>query len=212
MFLVDMAHNKKEINAGELFELLDSISGYIERKINMYALGGTALTILGIKQSTLDIDINIDSESEYKHIIKIFEQIGFKKIGAYRWLTQEGLAFDLFFGSNILGTDLLSDCLEKSKFIRSFGMIGLYTLSFYDIIISKLARGDPRDFNDIKNIFESEKIDIKELAEHYKETMEISAVGQYKQKFLDLIKIKFSQWKFPLDKESIEEVEKWPNQ
>jgi hypothetical protein len=207
-----MAHNKKEINADGLFELLESISGFIERKINMYALGGTALTILGIKQSTLDIDINIDSKSEYKHITKVFEQIGFKKTGTYRWLTQEGLAFDLFFGSNILGTDLLSDCLEKSKFIKSFRMVRLYTLSLYDVIISKLARGDERDFNDIKNIFKSEKIDVKKLVERYEKTMEVSVVGQYKQKLLDLIKIKFSQWKFPLDKELIEEVEKWPNQ
>ncbi|MFH1276351.1 MAG: DUF6036 family nucleotidyltransferase [Candidatus Woesearchaeota archaeon] len=207
-----MLYNKKEINANELFELLESISGHIERKISMYALGGTALTILGIKQSTLDIDINIDLESEYKYIKKIFEQIGFKKIGAYRWLTQESLAFDLFFGSNILGTNLLSDCLDKSKLIKSFGMINLYTLSLYDIIISKLARGDERDFNDIKNIFESEKIDVNKLIKRYKETMEDSIVGQYKQKLLDLIKIKFSQWKFPLNKELIEEVEKWPNQ
>jgi len=205
-----MAHNKKEINADELFELLESISGYLGRKINMYALGGTALTILGIKQSTLDIDINIDSKSEYKHITKIFEQIGFEKIGTYRWLTQEGLAFDLFFGSNILGTNLLPDCLEKSKFIKSFGMINIYTLSAYDIIISKLARGDERDFNDIKKIFESEKIDVKKLVERYEKTMEVSVVGQYKQKILDLIKIKFSQWKLPLDKELIEEVEQWP--
>lgn len=170
------------------------------------------MTILGLKRSTLDIDVNIDSESEYKYTTKIFEQIGFKRKGAYRWLTQEGLAFDLFFGSNILGTDLLSDCLEKSKLIQSFGMINLYTLSLYDIIISKLARGDSRDFFDIKNIFESEKIDVNELVERYQKTMEVSAVGQYKQKFLDLIKIKFSHWEFPLDKKLIEEVEKWPNQ
>lgn len=207
-----MAHNQKGIKANELFELLESINEYVERRTNMYALGGTALTILGIKQSTLDIDMNIDSESEYKYIVSVFEQIGFKKISACRWLTQEGLAFDLFFGSNILGTDLLPDCLEESEFIKSFGMINLYTLSLYDIIISKLARGDERDFNDIRNIFESKNIDVKKLAGRYEKTMENSVVGQYKQKLLDLIKIKFSQWKFPLDKKLIEEVEKWPIQ
>ena len=47
-----MTHNKEEINAKILYELLGSISGFIEKEINMYALGGTALTILGIKQST----------------------------------------------------------------------------------------------------------------------------------------------------------------
>ena len=122
------------------------------------------------------------------------------------------MAFDLFFGSNILGTDLLPDCLEKSKFINSFGMIKLYTLSLYDIIISKLARGDDRDFSDIKNIFEEENINLKLLTKRYKETMEVSVVGQYKQKLLNLIETKFSQWKFPLNKKLIEEVKKWPEQ
>jgi len=163
---------------------------------------------LGIKNSTIDIDINIESEIEYKYICKIFEQIGFEKKGELRWFTQEGLAFDLFHSSNILGTDLLSDCLENSKYIKSFGNIKLYTLSLYDIIISKLARGDPRDFDDIKNILEN-KIDTQKLVKRYKETMENSVVSNYKQKLLDLIEIKFKEWKFNINNELINEVKKW---
>ena len=198
----------KEINAEKLFELLESLSKFIEREVSMYALGGTALTILGIKNSTMDIDINIGSEREYEYICKIFEQIGFEKKGEIRWFTQEGLAFDLFHSSNILGTDLLPNCLKNSKYIKSFGNIKLYTLSLYDIIISKLARGDPRDFDDIKSTLEN-KIDIQILVKRYKETMENSVVSNYKQKLLDLIEIKFKQWKFNIDNKLINEVKKW---
>ena len=201
---------KKETSANELFELLESISAFVEEKVQMYALGGTALTILGIKPSTLDIDINIDSGKQYNYLCKIFERIGFTRIGTIRWLTQEGLVFDVFYGSNILGTELLPDCLEKSRFIKSFGLIELYTLSPYDIIISKLARGDERDFNDIKNILEKEKIDLKTLILRYQKTMEVSTVGQYKQKLLDLIDIKLGQWKKPLNDQLIQEVRLWP--
>ncbi|MFH1127308.1 MAG: DUF6036 family nucleotidyltransferase [archaeon] len=204
-----MPHNKDEINAEELFELLRSISKYIEENIHMYALGGTALTILNLKASTLDIDINIDSKKEYDYICKIFGQIGFKKIGSYRWLTQEGLAFDLFHGSNIVGTQLLSDCTEQSRYINTFGKIELYTHSLLDIIISKLARGDTRDFNDIKRILETEEIDIQKLTGRYKETMESSIVANYKQKLLDFIEIKFEEWGFTKEKEIINEVRKW---
>ena len=100
-------------------------------------------------------------------------------------------------------------CLEKSKLIKSIGNIELYALSLLDIIISKLARGDERDFNDIKRIFEKEKIDVKELVSRYKETMEASVVGNYKQKLLDLIEFKFKDWKFPIDSEIINGVKKW---
>ena len=134
-----MPHNKEEIDAQRLFELLSSISKFVDRKITMYALGGTALTILNIKRSTLDIDINIASTSEYEYICRLFEQIGFEKTGIIRWISQEGLAFDLFHGSFILGTALLPDSLKLSKFIKNFGNIELYTLSLEDIIISKLA-------------------------------------------------------------------------
>ncbi len=205
-----MAINSKETNARELFELLESLSVFVDQKVQMYALGGTALTILGIKPSTLDIDINIDSEKQYTYICNLFERIGFKRIGVTRWLTQEGLVFDLFYGSNILGTELLSDCLDLAKFINSFGKIELYTLSPYDIIISKLARGDQRDFIDIKHLFEYEKIELITLTKRYLNTMELSTVANYRQKFLDLINIKFKEWGYPLNRKLIEDVEKWP--
>lgn len=204
-----MAKNKTETNVEDLFELLSSISRYIKRKIKMYAMGGTALTILGIKPSTLDIDIDIYSDKDYQYICRIFEQIGFKRIGIIRWQTQEGLFFDLFTGSNILGTELLSDFLSKSKFIKTFGNIELYTLSLEDIIISKLARGDPRDFIDIKNIFETQQINLLGLVRRYKETMETSIVSNYKQKLLDLIEIEFKNWRFKLNRKLINEVKQW---
>jgi hypothetical protein len=204
-----MPYNTNETNAEELFEFLEALAKLMDQKVRMYALGGTALTILGLKKSTRDIDMNIVSKKEYDYLSKIFEQAGFEKIGAYRWLTQAGLAFDLFCCSNIVGTQLLPDCTENAKHIRSFGTIEIYTHSLQDIIISKLARGDERDFADIKVIYQFEKIDNKLLARRYKETMEVSVVAMYKQKLLDLIEIKFGDWQFPLDKELIREVESW---
>ena len=204
-----MAQNRDKINAKRLFDLLESISKFVDRKTRMYALGGTALTILNIKNSTLDIDINIDTDKEYEYVKEIFGQVGFEKISSIRWITREGLIFDVFHGSNILGTDLLSDCLKKSKFIKAFGNIELYTLSLQDIIISKLARGEDRDFEDIKAILKKEKIDLKGLVDRYKKTMEVSTVSMYKQRLLDLIEIKFKEWGFKLNHELIGEVRKW---
>lgn len=193
----------------DLFELLESISKHVDRQVRMYALGGTALTILGLKTSTVDVDVNVDSGEEYAYLSDLFEGLGFKRLGPIRWLTQEGIAFDLFHGSFILGTDLLPDCLEISKFIRRFGQLELYTLSLYDIIISKLARGDDRDFDDIKQVFLKEVIDVKQLVERYRMTMETSIVGQYKQKLLDLIEIKFKEWSFKVDKRLVQGVRRW---
>jgi len=201
-------HNQREIDANELFELIRSISKYIEKEIKMYALGGTALTILKLKKSTRDIDINIESSREYEYICKIFEQLGFERIST-GWMTQEGLKFDIFHGSNIMGTELLENCITNAKFIDAFGNIKLFTLPLEDIIISKLARGDLRDFNDIKAILESEDINLNALTQRYKKTMENSAVANWQQKLLDLIEIHFKEWNFKIDKDLINEVKKW---
>ena len=150
---------------------------------------------------------DIESEKEYKYVCNLFEKIGFERRGDIRWITQEGLAFDLFHSSSILGTDLLDDCLKKSRYIKSFGNIEVYTLSLYDVIISKLARGDPRDFDDIKSIVN--KINIKILVKRYKETMENSAVSHYRQKLLDLLEIKFKEWSMKIDSKIISGVKKW---
>ena len=91
----------------------------------------------------------------------------------------------------------------------SFGKIELYTLSLEDIIISKLARGDARDFIDIKSILDTKKMDLNYLANRYKETMQNSTVACYKQKLLDLIEIKFNQWGWKLNHNLIAEVKKW---
>jgi len=202
-------YNKSDIDTTELFNLFTSISKFFHKNVNLYALGGTALTLLNIKTSTIDIDINIDKESEYRYVCKIFSNIGFKRESSIRYRTQEGLAFDIFHGSNIMGTNLLEDCLEKSKIIKKFGNLTLHTLSLEDIIISKLARGDPRDMDDIKSIFDDTKIELRSLVDRYKKTMESSTVGKHKQKLLDLVHFKFKEWNFKLDDELITEVEQW---
>ena len=69
-----------------------------------------------------------------------------------------------------------------------------------------------RDFDDIKSILEAEKINLRKLVQRYKETMETSIVANYKQKLLDLIEIKFKEWKFSLDNDLIDEVKKWEPQ
>ncbi|MFH0876276.1 MAG: DUF6036 family nucleotidyltransferase [archaeon] len=204
-----MTYNPDEISSEKLFLLLDSISKYVDIEINLYALGGTALTLLGIKKSTLDVDINIEKNKDYDYICNLFKELGFEKKGAIRWISQEGIAFDIFHGSYILGTELLSDCLKLASPIRSFGKINLFTLSLEDIIISKLSRGDNRDFDDIKLIFNKNSFNLQNLIKRYKLTMENSIVSQSKQKLLDLIEIKFKQWNIPIDEQILNEVKKW---
>jgi hypothetical protein len=44
------------VDAGWLFGFLEEVSANLDRPVTLVAVGGTALTLLGVKESTLDID------------------------------------------------------------------------------------------------------------------------------------------------------------
>ncbi len=50
---------------------------------------------------------------------------------------------------------------------------------------------------------------MTKLAQRYKRTMEQSIVADHKQKLLDLIEIKFKEWKLHCDQQLIAEVRTW---
>lgn len=69
--------------------LLNTISGwdsFLKRKVHLIACGGTALTLLGIKPSTKDIDLIVPNLNEYKYLIATLEQLGYKLCN---WLRME---------------------------------------------------------------------------------------------------------------------------
>ena len=62
------------IDRNELVKWLRSIDNKLHRKITLVAVGGTAMTLLGLKSSTRDIDFCIKSEDK-----KDFEKVLDKK-------------------------------------------------------------------------------------------------------------------------------------
>lgn len=204
-----MPHNRDALNKTDLLALIKDIDSYAQQHYDLYALGGTALTLRDIKDSTLDVDINIP-EDQKDALTKLFEKLGFQQLGTHRWRAQEGFAFDLFTGNDILGTHLPDDTTQQAHPITTYQHITLYALSNQDIIISKLTRGDDRDFADIKTILEHQTIDLHALTRRYQQTMQDSVVAQHKQKLLDLIEIKLPQWGFEKPQELIKEVKQWP--
>lgn len=203
-----MTHNKNEVHTEELVEFLRNISQFVEKPISLYVLGGTALTILKIKKSTLDIDINVQNETEFKYIINIFEKIGFNKLSPFRWQSQEGFIFDIFHSQQILGTHLLSDALQISKLFQKIGTISLFTLNLKDIIISKIARSDTRDIDDILTILGHRNINLYSLTQRYKKTATHSVISFAKQKYIDFLKT-LEKNKITVPKEIQTEVLQW---
>jgi cephalosporin-C deacetylase-like acetyl esterase len=66
------------VDKERLLDIISAWDGFLKRRVHLVACGGTALTLLGIKASTKDIDLMVPELSEYEYLIGILKQLGYK--------------------------------------------------------------------------------------------------------------------------------------
>lgn len=179
--------------------LLNEISAwdsFLNKRVRLIACGGTALTLLGVKASTKDIDLMVPDLDEYNYLIGILRQLGYKSASGWGWSKAGGFIFDLFRGKSVHTTELLESPLDKGNHIlvKEFERIFLGVLNYYDIIISKLSRATAMDMEDCLFLIKNKKKDInlKRLKERFKETasFDVSEAKMNKnfEQFLKILK------------------------
>ena len=179
--------------------LLDRISAwdaFLKRKVYLIACGGTALTLLGVKPSTKDIDLIVPNLDEHEYLVSILKQLGYKSASGWGWERGDGFIFDLFRGKAIHSTELLESPLEKGNHIlvKEFDRIYLGVLNYYDIVISKLFRATAIDIDDCLVLVRDKKkdIDFKQLEKRFKETAAFDVsedkVNKNFEHFLEILK------------------------
>jgi hypothetical protein len=146
----------------KLLDFLGEIDKALKQKIVVVAVGGTAMTLLKTKSSTIDVDFTMPSE-----YYKEFEMA--KKI------VQPGFRVDLFHDGVVFINMLPEDYLKRSKLIRTkLKNIELHALHPVDIIITKIGRLDDRDEQDIEACVKKFKIKKSEIV---KRAMQIEYAG-----------------------------------
>jgi hypothetical protein len=157
--------------------LMDRIIGwdrFLKRGVHLIACGGTALTLLGVKASTKDIDLIVPNVNEYEYLIATLKQLGYKSITGSGWSRGDGFIFDLFRGKFVHTTELLESPLNKGNniMVKEFDKIYLGILNYYDMVITKLFRGSDVDIEDCLMLLKSKKneVDIAHLEKRFKET------------------------------------------
>ena len=162
------------INREDLLVELDGWNSFLKRKVNLIACGGTALTLLGIKPTTKDIDFMVPNTDEYTYLVKTLMDLGYKKVTGYGLARDNRFIFDLFCGNRIHTTELLATPLRVDGNILydEFTYIYVGILNFYDLIISKLFRGKQIDFEDCIMLVKAKRneIDLKIFRKRFLET------------------------------------------
>jgi hypothetical protein len=171
------------LNKSALLEHLSQWDAFLKRKVHFIACGGTAMTLLGVKASTRDIDFMVPHVNEYEYLIKTIQDLGYQSKSGWGWSREGDLyVFDLFRGKHIHTTELSEDPLKKDRhtFVKELAHIYLGILNDYDLIVSKLFRGAQVDFEDCLALFEAhqETIHFEKLKDHFHELLSYHSVRE----------------------------------
>jgi len=143
------------ITKQDLLDWLKEIDNRLDREIEIVAVGGTAMTLLNLKESTRDVDFCLET--------KEFDL--FKKL-----VKSESFKVDLFRDGFIFALQLPDDYSELAQESgENFKNIKLKTLKMEDIVLTKTSRLNARDQEDIQALAKTGKVDINFLKKRFEE-------------------------------------------
>jgi len=132
----------------------------------LVAVGGTALTLLDVKPSTIDVDFTLPGEDydEFQMALKTVAH-GFK-VDCWR----DGLVFSQVLPDNYLKTSVV---------IRKMKRILLRALNPVDIVVTKIGRLDARDMQDIKACIKKFRLTENQVAKRAKKVQYVGRDENY---------------------------------
>jgi len=178
--------NQSLTSSEDLDNFLNLIAA-LNESLELFAIGGTAMVLKNIKESTKDIDFL--TTEKYEKIQRMFNLAGLKEEADNKicniWRLNE-LRIDIFYDGFIMGIPFPEDWKKFSEKIKSIGKIDLYILNWYDLIITKISRSEKRDIDDILAIIKSQKLNFNFLKKRYYSIAETSLISDFDYKFKHL--------------------------
>jgi len=182
----DEYKNTKLTGLNDLDSFLNLLAD-LNEPLELFAIGGTAMVLSGIKESTRDIDF-LTTETQEK-IRRFFNLAGLKEESSNKlcniWRLGN-IRIDLFYDGFILGVPFPDDWKSLSKKIREIGKVKLYILNWYDLIITKISRSETRDIEDIIAIIKNQSLDFEFLKKRYYSIAETALISDFELKFKHL--------------------------
>ena len=163
---------KYRISGVDLLDTLENWDSLMNFRVRLIACGGTALTLLNIKESTKDIDLIVPETSEYDKLMKFLKVLNYRFKG--NGLVHEDdpyFIYQFWCGNKVFTTDLLESPLKENKhiLINRWTHIYLGALNLTDLIITKMFRGTPGDREDSIAAFSTGQVNAEKLLESYSE-------------------------------------------
>ncbi len=73
------------LNKNRLLEILGEWNRFLKRKVHLIACGGTAMTLMGVKPSTKDVDFIAPKVREHDYLTKQLKALDYKQVTGSGW-------------------------------------------------------------------------------------------------------------------------------
>ena len=197
-------------------KLLLNISTLLERPVTAYAVGGTAMMFLGLKDTTLDIDLVFKTEKDRETFEKAAKKLGYRKIDATRvysvkrntpdMLKLNNERFDLFV-NEVIDFFFSDKMCERAEQMHQFkDKLTLKIANPHDILLMKCATDRIKDIDDARTIIKFTNINWNTIIEETKNQIRLGKeraafdLGYFLEKLMKQKQLKKKIPKYVLDK------------
>lgn len=168
-------------------KLLLAVSRELKKPIATYAVGGTAMMFLGLKDATLDIDLVFEKESDKNAFKEAAEKLGYRKMDAIEvygtktnqpdMLKLNNERFDLFV-VDVIDFIFSESMRKRAKKMHQFeDNLILKIADPHDLILMKCATDRIKDMDDARTIIKTNKIDWNLIIEEAKKQITLGKEG-----------------------------------
>ena len=162
--------------------MLIAIGKILPKKLQVYAIGGTAMMLRGIKNSTLDIDFVFDKRRDREEFMNALRRLGAKesdvtlvyglKINTPLMLELSNCRFDMFL-NKVINSVFSEKMKERAKEIHEFGNLIIKVADPNDILLMKSVTSRAKDLEDIIAIVNKSKIDWDVVIEESRQQVKL---------------------------------------
>lgn len=141
------------VDVREIIDCLIELDQYLTDQTDIFVVGSGMLALLGIKSTSNDIDILVEGK-QYTEVLKALPFL--KK----KFNINIDLCTDRFLGDVRLPSNYTKKAKRYRRYRNQFQCIRLWTLSFYDLAITKIDRWQRKDVDDLRVLLECPQVTL----------------------------------------------------
>jgi len=146
---------RRPLDAERIRSFMRELGEEAEKDVRLYFTGGATAVLFGWRQSTVDVDVKIEPESD--RLFRALPRI------------KDKLEINIELASPDQFIPELPGWQERSVYIAREGRLSFYHYDFYAQALAKIQRGHSRDRTDVRELIDRGLVDREELLRRFEE-------------------------------------------